>query len=110
MYQASMLALEYDMGRAGWIGDYLDPNTFLDMWITNGGNNQTGWSNALYDALIAFAADIETFLPVADDWLPRLEEPERAQARLRAQQRPEQQEQAEVQARRVAAKARGARR
>ncbi len=57
-YQANMLALEYDVARAGWIGDYLDPNTFLDMWITNGGNNQTGWSNALYDDLIRYAADV----------------------------------------------------
>ncbi|MHC5019719.1 MAG: peptide ABC transporter substrate-binding protein [Planctomycetota bacterium] len=41
----------YDIARAGWIGDYGDPNTFMDMWITAGGNNNTGWSNAEYDAL-----------------------------------------------------------
>jgi len=40
------------VARAGWIGDYNDPNTFLDMWLTGGGNNQTGWSNARYDQLI----------------------------------------------------------
>jgi oligopeptide transport system substrate-binding protein len=44
--------MEYDIARAGWIGDYLDPNTFLDLWVTDGGNNETGWSNAEYDALI----------------------------------------------------------
>jgi oligopeptide transport system substrate-binding protein len=47
--------LNYSVCRAGWIGDYMDPNTFLDMWVTGGGNNDTGWSNKSYDALIAKA-------------------------------------------------------
>jgi oligopeptide transport system substrate-binding protein len=47
--------LDYQVSRAGWIGDYVDPNTFLDMWVTGGGNNQTGWSNKRYDDLIARA-------------------------------------------------------
>lgn len=45
----------YDVARAGWIGDYMDPNTFLDMWTTGNGNNDTGWGNRTYDALIAKA-------------------------------------------------------
>lgn len=49
--------LDYDIQRAGWYGDYLDPNTFLDLMLTGGGNNNTGWSNAKYDALIAQAAN-----------------------------------------------------
>lgn len=48
--------MQYDIARAAWIADYLDPNTFLDMFVTDGGNNRTGWSNARYDALIAQAA------------------------------------------------------
>ena len=40
-----------------WIGDYLDPNTFLDMYTSNSGNNDTGWSNPRYDALIAQAGE-----------------------------------------------------
>ncbi len=47
--------LDYQISRAGWIGDYVDPNTFMDMWVTGGGNNQTGWSNKRYDDLIARA-------------------------------------------------------
>jgi oligopeptide transport system substrate-binding protein len=47
--------LNYEIARAGWIGDYEDPMTFLDMWLTGGGNNNTGWSSARYDALIAQA-------------------------------------------------------
>ena len=44
--------LQYDVCRAGWVADYADPNTFLDMFITDSGNNNTGWSNQEYDDLI----------------------------------------------------------
>jgi len=47
--------LNYDVVSMGWIGDYMDPNTFLDLWVTGGGSNNTGWSNKSYDALIAKA-------------------------------------------------------
>lgn len=56
VYLKDTQKLNYNVGRAGWIGDYTDPNTFLDMWVTGGGNNQTGWSNKKYDELIAAAA------------------------------------------------------
>jgi oligopeptide transport system substrate-binding protein len=47
---------DFEIARAGWIGDYVDPNTFLDMFVTDGGNNRTGWSNLEYDRLIQQAA------------------------------------------------------
>ena len=50
-------AEDYQVARAGWIGDYLDPNTFLDMYTTHSGNNDAGWSNPRYDALIAQAGE-----------------------------------------------------
>lgn len=53
---------DYAIARAGWIGDYADPNTFLDLWVTNGGNNQTGWSSPAYDALVRAAGDVEAFM------------------------------------------------
>ena len=56
VYLARQNSLDYQISRAGWIGDYVDPNTFLDMWITGGGNNQSGWSNKRYDDLIGQAA------------------------------------------------------
>ena len=56
VYLARQANLDYQVSRAGWIGDYVDPNTFLDMWVSGGGNNQTGWSNKRYDALIDQAA------------------------------------------------------
>ena len=44
---------DYDIARAGWIGDYMYPDTFLFMWTTGNGNNETGWSNPEYDKLIS---------------------------------------------------------
>ena len=55
MQTDSMRRMDYQIGRYAWIGDYLDPSTFLEMMITGGGNNQTGWGNAEYDRLIAEA-------------------------------------------------------
>lgn len=55
-YQDAQTNSEYQVARAGWNADYSDPNTFLDMFVTGGGNNKTGWSNAQYDQLIAGAA------------------------------------------------------
>ncbi|MBM6819645.1 peptide ABC transporter substrate-binding protein [Clostridium saudiense] len=49
---------DYEIARHGWTGDYIDPMTFLDLWVTGGGNNDTGFSNARYDELIA-AAKVE---------------------------------------------------
>lgn len=34
--------------RAGWVGDYMDPFTFLDIFSTPGGNNATGWFDPAY--------------------------------------------------------------
>lgn len=43
---------DYQIARNGWLGDYNDPISFLDMWITGGGNNDAQWSNPEYDELI----------------------------------------------------------
>ncbi len=44
--------LDYDLGRGDWIGDYDDANTFLDLFLSDSGNNRTGWKNSRYDALV----------------------------------------------------------
>jgi len=49
VYLDSESSGDYEIGRAGWIGDYVDPNNFLDMFLCNGGNNRTGWCNPEYD-------------------------------------------------------------
>jgi len=51
-YLQATTTLHYEVARRSWIGDYLDPNSFLQMLVTGDGNNRTGWSNARYDALI----------------------------------------------------------
>jgi len=56
IYQSTIHDKKYDIARAGWIGDYNDPNTFMDLWLTGAGNNQTGFSNKRYDELIQLAA------------------------------------------------------
>ncbi len=60
VYLDAMKGLRYDVARARWIGDYNDPNTYLDMFVSGGGNNQTGWSSPAYDRLIAEAANAAT--------------------------------------------------
>ncbi|TVR42843.1 MAG: peptide ABC transporter substrate-binding protein [Planctomycetota bacterium] len=52
-YLADLRNLDYQVARSAWIGDYYDPNTFYDCFVSGGGNNRTGWSNAEYDALLA---------------------------------------------------------
>ena len=47
---------DYDLQAAGWGPDYLDPMTFSDLWVTDGGNNHMGYSNPEYDKLIADTA------------------------------------------------------
>ncbi|MCC5466365.1 peptide ABC transporter substrate-binding protein [Pelosinus baikalensis] len=45
----------FHMARAGWIGDYADPMTFADYFMTNGGNNHGKYSNIAYDKLVETA-------------------------------------------------------
>ena len=54
-YLAALSSLDYDLGRSSWIADYNDPNTFLDMFLSNSGNNRTGWKSPRYDGLITRA-------------------------------------------------------
>lgn len=48
--------MEFDVIRRAWIADYNDPNTFLDMFTSANGNNNTGFSSPQYDQLVASAA------------------------------------------------------
>ncbi|WP_341938096.1 peptide ABC transporter substrate-binding protein [Marinimicrobium sp. C2-29] len=56
VYLNSKRISDFDLARLGWIGDYVDPSTFLDLFITDGGNNNTGWGNEQYDELLRKAA------------------------------------------------------
>ena len=55
-YISAQQSLNFDMAVAAWTGDYLDPTTFLNMWTKGNGNNNTGWSDLHYEALLREAA------------------------------------------------------
>lgn len=43
---------QFEIMRAGWIGDYLDPDTFLGLFLSNSTNNVTAWGDPEYDDLM----------------------------------------------------------
>jgi oligopeptide transport system substrate-binding protein len=51
-YLAAMQELDYDLAGSGWIGDFLDPLTFLEMWSEGNGNNLTGWAHPRFEELL----------------------------------------------------------
>lgn len=52
VYLVSMNMLDYSVARSAWIADVLDPVNFLECFLSDGGNNRTGWSSPAFDALI----------------------------------------------------------
>ncbi len=60
---------DYDIARAGWIGDYVDPVNFLDLGLSSNGNNGTGFADPHYDYLIT-------------EYIPQASSPEERLARF----------------------------
>jgi len=56
VYLDSVSQMNFQMARRGWIGDYVDPNNFLDLFLSGGGNNNTGFANPRYDDMILHKA------------------------------------------------------
>jgi len=52
VFQATREGRRYDIARDGWIADYLDPNTFLDLFQADTLNNHPGWVDPNYSRLI----------------------------------------------------------
>lgn len=46
-------AMNYQVARAGWGADYNDPISFIGLFTSKSGNNNTGYANAEYDALVS---------------------------------------------------------
>ena len=63
----------YQMSITGWSPDYNDPMTFLDMWTSTSGNNDTRWSSEEYDSLID-QATVETDLEARQEMFYQCEE------------------------------------
>lgn len=56
VYLDAVTQIDFQVARRGWIGDYVDANNFLDMFITGGGNNNTHYADPVYDDLILYKA------------------------------------------------------
>jgi oligopeptide transport system substrate-binding protein len=52
VYLDSVSQMDFQIARRGWIGDYVDPNNFLDLFLCGGGNNNTGFCDPDYDEMI----------------------------------------------------------
>jgi len=55
VFLATTYKRDFVLARGGWIGNYLDAASFLQMWRADGKNNLTGWSNQRYDELLDLA-------------------------------------------------------
>lgn len=51
-YLKNMNTLEYEISRAGWVADYKDPYAFIGLFSSDSTQNNTGWKNERYDALL----------------------------------------------------------
>ena len=76
VFQESRKNGNYTVARHGWIGDYADPMTFLEMWTTDAGTNDAKYSNPEYDKLIndskfASGAERDTILKDAEALLAK---------------------------------------
>ncbi|GAA0114555.1 peptide ABC transporter substrate-binding protein [Clostridium senegalense] len=52
VFQSREEQLDYQIASMGWTGDYNDPMTFFDMWMSTAGVVHSGWKNEKYDELI----------------------------------------------------------
>lgn len=55
--RAAESAGDFQISRSSWVGDYLDPDTFLSLFRSGAPGNRTGWSDAAYDQLLREAGD-----------------------------------------------------
>jgi ABC-type oligopeptide transport system substrate-binding subunit len=56
VYIQTLLDVSYNgLAYSEWTGKYKDPNTFLDLFLTNSIQSGTGWSDPKYDAMLAEA-------------------------------------------------------
>ena len=55
VFQTTRNNKDYEIARHGWVGDYVDPMTFLEMWLSTSGQNNAGYNNPKYDALVKAA-------------------------------------------------------
>lgn len=52
VYLKTLQATDFQIARMGWIGDYADPFTFLELLASGNGNNHSNWTDPEYDQLL----------------------------------------------------------
>ena len=52
---------DYSMARNGWLADYNDPISFLDMWITSSGNNDVQYGKGANADLAVYSLDLTPY-------------------------------------------------
>ena len=52
LFRQKLHSKNYAIARASWFGDYNDVSTFTDKYLSTSENNDSGWVNAQYDALL----------------------------------------------------------
>lgn len=52
VFQTTRTNKQYSVCRGGWTGDYIDPMTFLDMFVPESAQNDPGYNNPKYTELI----------------------------------------------------------
>lgn len=55
-FLAKRQANDFELARAAWVGDYKDPSNFLELLLSDSGNNDGRYNNAEFDALVKKAA------------------------------------------------------
>jgi ABC-type oligopeptide transport system substrate-binding subunit len=43
---------DFQIARRSWIGEYLDPHAFLDLFTRESGNNPSGWTSDAFETLV----------------------------------------------------------
>lgn len=59
VHYANLRKGDFDVGRAGWIGDYNDAQNFLSLFETGVPNNYGGWSDPEFDRLMDQATHLQ---------------------------------------------------
>lgn len=52
VFLKSLDIYDFDVARLGWIADYPDPYTFLELLMGGNGNNHSAWADPAYDRLL----------------------------------------------------------
>ena len=59
---------DYSVARNGWLGDYNDPISFLDMWVTSSGNNDTQFGKDAHASYAGYSYDGKDGLTWAESY------------------------------------------